>query len=123
MGLDEILATQSYLCLHIYLNGLPSVDRGRLPSGASVATAVDEQTRRRRPSLVDGHKMTCPRCREQQDILAFVPMQQISEFASETNAIYKCPSCRWIFSPIDDIDEDLGKVVSDDLDSLEGFRE
>jgi hypothetical protein len=27
-------------------------------------------------------------------------MGQIEEFVSETNPVYKCPSCRWIFSPV-----------------------
>jgi hypothetical protein len=26
-------------------------------------------------------------------------MGVIEEFADETNPIYKCPSCRWVFSP------------------------
>jgi hypothetical protein len=26
-------------------------------------------------------------------------MQVVEKFAAETNPIYKCPSCRWIFSP------------------------
>ncbi len=43
--------------------------------------------------------MRCPRCKEKHDILAYVPMAQIEEFADETNPIYKCPDCRWIFSP------------------------
>ena len=43
--------------------------------------------------------MRCPRCRKQHDILRYVPMEQIEEFVTETNPIYKCPSCRWIFSP------------------------
>jgi hypothetical protein len=32
-------------------------------------------------------------------------MGQVEEFVEETNPIYKCPSCRWIFSPVvfDDI--------------------
>jgi uncharacterized protein with PIN domain len=64
-----------------------------------VATAVDEQTRPTRIPLIDGRRMRCPRCKELHDILAYVPMKQIPEFAAETNPIYKCPSCRWIFSP------------------------
>lgn len=43
--------------------------------------------------------MRCPRCKQLHDILAYVPMEQVEEFADETNPIYKCPSCRWIFSP------------------------
>lgn len=43
--------------------------------------------------------MTCPRCKKDYDILRYVPLMQIQEFAGETNPIYKCPVCRWIFSP------------------------
>ena len=49
--------------------------------------------------LIKGRRMTCPRCEQEHDILDYVPMQVIKKFASETNPIYKCPSCRWIFSP------------------------
>jgi hypothetical protein len=43
--------------------------------------------------------MRCPRCKELQDILAFIPLDQIVEFCDETNPIYKCQLCSWIFSP------------------------
>ena len=49
--------------------------------------------------IQDGRYMKCPRCREIHDILKYVPMVQIEEFLSETNPIYKCPKCRWVFSP------------------------
>jgi hypothetical protein len=26
-------------------------------------------------------------------------MQVIEEFAAETNPVYRCPGCRWVFSP------------------------
>jgi uncharacterized Zn finger protein len=54
---------------------------------------------KRRERLIDGRYMTCPRCREKQDILRFIPMGIIEEFQDETNPIYKCPECRWVFSP------------------------
>lgn len=44
--------------------------------------------------------MRCPRCKELHDILRYVPMGQVEEFIEETNPVYKCPSCRWIFSPV-----------------------
>ena len=47
--------------------------------------------------------MRCPRCKKQHDILQYVPMRLIEEFAPETTPIYKCPSCRWIFAPIDGV--------------------
>lgn len=55
--------------------------------------------RREVSRLINGRNMTCPRCRDDFDVLRFVPMGMIEEFAQETNPIYKCPGCRWIFSP------------------------
>lgn len=43
--------------------------------------------------------MTCPRCGTRHDVLRYIPMGIIEEYAAETNPIYKCPSCRWVFSP------------------------
>lgn len=57
--------------------------------------------------LIQGRRMTCPRCKNAHDILQYVPMQQIEEFAAETNPIYKCPTCRWIFSPSAHVLEDF----------------
>ncbi len=54
---------------------------------------------RRKRVLIEGHKMRCPRCKELHDILEYVPLIQIQEFIGETNPIYKCPDCRWVFSP------------------------
>jgi transposase-like protein len=45
--------------------------------------------------------MVCPRCRVEHNVLRYVPMGMIEEFRDETNPIYKCPSCRWVFSPIE----------------------
>jgi len=47
--------------------------------------------------------MTCPRCKKASDILKFVPLRMIEEFAAETTPVYKCPECRWIFAPADDL--------------------
>jgi len=49
--------------------------------------------------LIEGSNMTCPRCEYPQDILRYVPMMQVKAFAAETNPVYKCPKCKWIFSP------------------------
>jgi uncharacterized protein with PIN domain len=49
--------------------------------------------------IIEGRRMRCPRCENLHDILTYVPMQVVEKFAAETNPIYKCPSCRWIFSP------------------------
>ena len=34
-----------------------------------------------------------------QDILSFVPLIQIEEYAHETAPLYKCSQCRWVFAP------------------------
>jgi hypothetical protein len=47
--------------------------------------------------------MTCPRCKKDSDLLAFVPLRMIEEFSEETTPVYKCPSCRWIFAPADNL--------------------
>lgn len=67
-----------------------------------MAVAADAKRRER---LINGRHMTCPRCREKQDILRFIPMGMIEEFQDETNPIYKCPLCRWVFSPALTLDE------------------
>lgn len=54
---------------------------------------------KRHKRLLDGRNMTCPRCRVSHDVLRYVPMGMIEEYIEETNPIYKCPSCRWVFSP------------------------
>lgn len=55
--------------------------------------------RRKREPLIRGTKMICPRCKVEHNILAYVPLMEIEEFQEETNPIYKCPTCRWMFSP------------------------
>ena len=57
--------------------------------------------------LIHGSKMVCPRCTVPHDILAYVPLMQVERFESETNPIYKCPNCRWLFSPAPDVKEIL----------------
>ena len=65
-------------------------------------------TRSNQESLINGDRyMKCPRCREINDILKYVPMGQVEEFLSETNPIYKCPKCRWIFSPARNVVEEF----------------
>lgn len=69
--------------------------------------------RRPRTPLIEGTKMRCPRCKKLHNILQYVPLQEIEEFKVETNPIYKCPSCRWMFSPAPYVSEvftpDYGK--------------
>ena len=45
--------------------------------------------------------MTCPRCKKLQPLETFMRMLESPEFESETNPIYKCSICKWIFSPGD----------------------
>lgn len=52
------------------------------------------------PRLINGTRMTCPRCRASNDVLRFVPLEQVDEFQGETAPIYKCPECRHLFAPI-----------------------
>jgi rubredoxin len=60
---------------------------------------VADAKRRTNSLIVDGRFMRCPRCRVEQDVLAYIPMETIEEFRSETVPVYKCPKCRWIFAP------------------------
>lgn len=64
----------------------------------SVSNTNDIRQKRR---LMNGRMMTCPRCKKPSDILKFVPLRMIEEFADETTPVYKCPECRWIFAPAD----------------------
>ena len=49
--------------------------------------------------IADSRHMRCPRCEELYDILQFIPLVEIEDYAKETNPIYKCPGCKWLFSP------------------------
>jgi hypothetical protein len=81
-----------------------------------VATVTDAKRRpQREPLITDGRYMTCPRCRDKQDILRYVPMGQIEEFKEETMPVYKCPSCRWIFAPAQNAREDSMLTFSNAL--------
>ena len=55
--------------------------------------------RPRKAHLQQGSKMECERCKREHDVLAYVPLKQMRP--DLTNPIYKCPSCRWLFSPRD----------------------
>lgn len=69
--------------------------------------ATDAMRSKHETLISDGRYMKCPRCREVHDILKYVPMGQVEEFLPETNPIYKCPNCRWIFSPARNVVEDF----------------
>lgn len=55
--------------------------------------------------------MRCPRCRELQDILNYSVLEQKAAFAHETNPVYKCPKCRWAFSPALSLEDKLNEAV------------
>lgn len=50
-------------------------------------------------SLLNGRFLKCPKCEVEQDILLYVPLAEIEKYATETQPIYKCKNCRWVFSP------------------------
>jgi uncharacterized C2H2 Zn-finger protein len=60
-----------------------------------------------RRKLIEGRFMRCPRCKRQHDVLQYVPLEIIEEFAAETTPVYKCPKCKWIFAPADELVADL----------------
>jgi rubredoxin len=64
-------------------------------------------SKRRQKKLIDGRYMTCPRCKKQHDVIQYVPLETIEEFAAETTPCYKCPSCKWIFAPAERLSHDL----------------
>lgn len=65
----------------------------------SDAKRGEQNSARKKPPLIEGRYMRCPRCKAKHDVLRFIPMGVIEEYEDETNPIYKCPSCRWVFSP------------------------
>lgn len=84
------------------------IDENELISFLEVTRNYSADVMRRNSTLiVNGRYMICPRCKKQHDVLRYVPMGQIEEFYAETNPVYKCPQCRWIFSPAAHVLEDL----------------
>jgi hypothetical protein len=74
---------------------------------------MDENSKR----LIVGGKMHCPRCKKLQPVLSFMRMEESPEFEDETNPIYKCSLCKWIFSPGDPL------LLSKLLDEVMKLRE
>lgn len=68
--------------------------------------------REKKRTLIEGRLMNCPRCDSANDILRYVPMQQSENFLAETSPVYKCPECKWIFSPADHVVEALGSPTA-----------
>jgi rubredoxin len=51
--------------------------------------------------------MICPRCKKSSDILSYIRLETIEEFARETTPVYKCSFCKWIFSPSGEMEQDI----------------
>lgn len=70
-----------------------------------MAATDSVQETNKRPRLINGTQMTCPRCRVSRDILDFQRMEDEPEFAHELAIIYKCPrqrgGCGFFFAPDD----------------------
>jgi hypothetical protein len=63
--------------------------------------------------------MRCPRCRRENDILAYQRLEQPVEFEDDTTPVYKCPKriggCGFIFAPSERVVvESLRRVQPDD---------
>ena len=54
-------------------------------------------------SLLNGRLLTCPRCKKDFDLLQYNRLMESPEFQEQTNPVYKCPGCRWIFSLSDNL--------------------
>lgn len=54
-------------------------------------------------SLLNGRLLKCPRCKKDFDLLQYNRLMESPEFADQTNPVYKCPNCRWIFSLSDNL--------------------
>lgn len=49
-------------------------------------------------SLLNGRFLRCPRCEVEADILTYVPLQEIAKYAAQTQPIYKCRNCKFVFA-------------------------
>lgn len=49
-------------------------------------------------SLLNGRFLKCPRCEQESDLLAFIPLAEIPKYAAFTQPIHKCPKCKWVFA-------------------------
>lgn len=64
--------------------------------------------------------MTCPRCKTPHDVIQYVPLETIEEFAAETTPCYKCPKCKWIFAPADPLPHKLIFDLQEIVEELRG---
>lgn len=51
--------------------------------------------------------MVCPRCKSEQDLLQYIRLEMIEEFSHETTPVYKCPKCKWLFSPAGEMPQEI----------------
>src|ERR1044072_3017284 len=79
---------------------------------ALVLATVDVTRHSERESLVEARNMRCPRCRRLHDVLRYVPMGQIDRYIAETNPVYRCPRCRWVFSPALSLSDKIKEAIS-----------
>lgn len=56
-----------------------------------------------REPLVNSEGMLCPRCEVRSDILIFKRLQHSDKYQDLTEAIYKCPYCRFVFAPVSEV--------------------
>jgi uncharacterized C2H2 Zn-finger protein len=63
------------------------------------------------PRLVNGRLMSCPRCKKPFDVLAFIPLMMVEEYAADTTPVYKCPACRWVFAPAESVVRSVARLA------------
>lgn len=68
-------------------------------------------------SLLNGRMLTCPRCKKEHSVESYLRLGEAEEFKTETNPVYKCSSCKWIFSLA--VPEDFQRKLIDLLSSRE----
>lgn len=68
--------------------------------------------------LINGRLMTCPRCKREHDILQYVCLETIQEYASETTPVYKCPTCKWLFAPAGEMPQELYAKFEERIENL-----
>lgn len=62
--------------------------------------------------------MFCPRCKREHDVLQYKRLEEIEEFSLETTPVYKCPSCRWLFSPAGEMPHEIYEDLKAKLDEV-----
>lgn len=62
--------------------------------------------------------MTCPRCKREHDILQYICLETIQEYALETTPVYKCPTCKWLFAPAGEMPQEVYSKLEGRLTEL-----